>query len=75
MAYARHIASIESGTTPAGKVKTNFSMSDLEFEESGMPRVPNPIHNLNGIETSATKQQIIRVFVTKHYSKFQVFVC
>lgn len=69
MDYAKFIESIELGNTPAAKERTSFSASDLEFEQSGRPRVPDPIRNINGIETSATMQQIIRVYLTRHYSK------
>jgi hypothetical protein len=75
MSYAKFIEGIELGNTPAGKERTGFVASDLEFEQSGRPRVPDPIRNINGIETSATKQQIIRVYLTRHYSKSRQIYC
>lgn len=69
MAYAKYVASIELGTAAAERDITSFSAADLKFDDSGLPRVPDPIQNINGIETSATKQQVLRVYLTKHYSE------
>jgi hypothetical protein len=66
----KDIAAILNGTSPAAEKKSaDFSAADLKFDASGLPRVPDPILNVNGRETNATQQQIIRIYMTKHYSE------
>jgi len=67
VAYIKHISSIEKGTVPAAKEIT-FRLKDVQLDESGVPRVPDPIRNVNNIETNLTQQQIIHAYFTKHYS-------
>ena len=70
--YVKHVSSIEKGTTTV--MAPNFSifkMTDLDLEASGYPQVPDPIRNVNNIETNVTQQQIIRSYFTKHYSMWQ----
>src|SRR6266567_148580 len=67
LTYIKHVASIENGTEPVQKT-TNFSMADLTYSKKGLPLVPAPMKNINGVETNLTQQQIIRAYLTKHYS-------
>lgn len=67
VAYIKHISSIEKGTVPAAKA-VMFRLKDVQLDESGVPRVPDPIRNVNNLETNLTQQQIIRAYFTKHYS-------
>jgi hypothetical protein len=67
--YVKHVSSIEKGTTTATAPDfSTFKMTDLDVEASGYPWVPDPIRNVNNIETNVTQQQIIRSYFTKHYS-------
>jgi len=68
LGYTKHIAAIEKGTEPQMK-NTTFTGIDLPYATSGLPQVPGPIRNINGIETQLTQQQIIRTYLTAHYSE------
>jgi len=68
LGYIKHISSIENGTDQ-WKPVTKFSESDLAYATSGVPQVPPPIRNVNGIETSLTQQQIIHAYFTAHYGE------
>ena len=65
--YIKFVSSMQNGTVPPAK-ETSFSAADLQYSNSGLPRVPAAIKNNNGIETNLTQQQIIRVYLTRHYS-------
>ncbi|KAF8956035.1 hypothetical protein BDZ97DRAFT_1925910 [Flammula alnicola] len=71
--YIKHISSLESGTqqptvTAAGPTGTIFKLADLQFNPSGLPRVPDVMKNTQGIESSLMQQSMIRVYWTKHYA-------
>jgi hypothetical protein len=67
--YVKHVGSIEKGTTTVTVPDVStFTVTDLDVEAGGYPRVPDPIRNVNNIETNVTQQQIIRSYFTKHYS-------
>jgi len=65
--YIKIVSTIENGTETV-KGTTNFSMADLTYTSTGLPWVPDPIRNVNEVETNLTQQQIIRSYLTKHYS-------
>ena len=67
--YIKHVASIENGGEMPEKEVTSFSATDLEIDDRGMPRVPDPIVNINKMETNITQQQVIRALFTKHYGE------
>jgi len=67
--YIKHIAAVEQGTQPLQQLNTNFAVADLTCDADGRPQLPNPIRNINGIETNVTQQQIIRSYLSKHYSE------
>ena len=66
--YIKHIAAIEKGTEIPNQIG-KFTVADLTYEPSGLPRVPAAIKNINGIETSLMQQQILRAYLKKHYSE------
>lgn len=66
--YIKHISALEKGTDAGAKTATAFSINDVKLDKAGVPRVPDPIRNVNNIETNVTQQQIIRGYLTKHYS-------
>jgi hypothetical protein len=66
--YIKHIAAIEKGTEPPNNEVTSFSVKDLTSDTAGRPQLPRPIRNVNGVETNMIQQQIIRAYLTKHYS-------
>lgn len=66
--YTKHVAAVEKGTTlPPAPGLSKFKVADLSLEATGYPRVPDPIRNVNNIETNVTQQQIIRSYFRKHY--------
>ena len=67
--YVKHVVALLNGSDTADKTITTFSAADLKFEPSGLPQVPDPIRNVNRIETNTTQQQIIRTYLTKQYSE------
>ena len=72
MKYVKHVSSIEKGTTTVMAPDfSTFKMTNLNLEASSYPWVPNPIRNVNNIETNVTQQQIIHSYFTKHYSMWQ----
>jgi hypothetical protein len=67
LTYIKLVSLIENGTLPPMKER-NFLASDLTYSSSGLPQVPMAIKNNNGIERNHTQQQIIRIYLTRHYS-------
>lgn len=69
MLYVKHIVSSANGATPVTVQKSlNFQTSDLQYSKGGLPSVPAAIRNDNNVETNMTQQQIIRAYLSKHYS-------
>jgi hypothetical protein len=69
MLYVKHIVSLANGATPVAVQKSlNFQTSDLQYSKGGLPSVPAAIRNDNNVETNMTQQQIIRAYLSKHYS-------
>ena len=66
--YSKHVAQLENGIEPPMRT-TTFTGADLTYSTSGLPQVPGPIGNINGIETHVTQQQIIRTYLTAHYGE------
>src|SRR6267378_863412 len=67
LTYIKVISSMENGTELVQKT-TKFGIPDLTYTSNGLPRVPAAIRNIHGVETNLTQQQIIRSYMTKHYS-------
>jgi len=68
LGYIKHVGMLEKGPEPQTKSST-FTAIDLIYATSGLPKVPGPKKNINGIETHITQQQIIRTYLTAHYSE------
>ncbi|KAF8867798.1 hypothetical protein CPB84DRAFT_1757190 [Gymnopilus junonius] len=56
--YIKHVAALENGTKQSEK-KTTFLDANIEFSKGGLPLVPKPICNENGLETNAIQIDII----------------
>ena len=72
LGYIKHVGKLERGTEPQTESSTEsstFTAVDLIYATSGLPQVPAPKKNINGIETRHTQQQIIRTYLTAHYSE------
>jgi hypothetical protein len=68
LGYIKHVGMLERGTEPQTKSSTSTAI-DLIYATSGLPQVPGPKKNINGVETRHTQQQIIRTYLTAHYSE------